>query len=298
MPYLIEKKKTSFFSSSTSLGASQRSADGSSFEVRLDSPIQVPPSAIDATIECVSANIWRTSPNISAAYKNNKLYFWHYEPISLSNTLVTLTIPDGLYSIAGLDAMVRRLLKVTDIPLSVPTTKFTGNEIDFEGDQPTQRVYITMKPNITFSSGIGPFTPDNIALTLGFTADPPFGNAGGEYGAQQVATLNKTNAYVIHTNLVHGGITVNNLHDNILTEIQLTSSPGDLLTYRPYIPYVIDGSHLKNGPVDLITFRLTNELGEPIDTNGEDWSFSIVIKYLIDANHVMSHGQVPSISMH
>lgn len=291
--HLIEKSKTHFFSSSPLLGAKQRSVDGSKFEVRLDTPIMVPPSAIDATIECVAANVWRTSPNISAVLGNNILYYNHFDGV-LTSLLQPLVIPDGLYSIDGLDTTISRLLQATPNP-SNPAIYFTGKEINFFGDKPTQRVFVELAPEFGLVGGPPSIlTPNNLAQTLGFDVSPATG-FGGTHGAQNIATLNKLNSYVIHTNLVHGGIAVNNIHDNILTEIQLTAAPGDLLAYRPYIPYVIDGTHLKSGPIDLIEFRLTNELGEAVDTAGEDWSFSVVVKYKVDSRHIMMNGYVPTI---
>ena len=55
---LITVENTYFFSSDPSVGAKNLSDDGSKFEVRLDKPLSVPPSSIDVSVECRSANIW------------------------------------------------------------------------------------------------------------------------------------------------------------------------------------------------------------------------------------------------
>ena len=98
----------------------------------------------------------------------------------------------------------------------------------------------------------------------------------------------------MHGDLVKNGIQVNNTQANILTEIQLDVSAGKLLTYRPYLPYKLDGAHLKHGTVDLLTFWLTNELNQYIDMNEEDYSFSVTITYKIDVNHIMTQGRIPN----
>ena len=72
---LIDIENTYFFSSSAALGAKNIRDDGSSFQIRLDKPIFVPPTAIDCTIECRSANIWFICPNISDKYVNNHVYY-------------------------------------------------------------------------------------------------------------------------------------------------------------------------------------------------------------------------------
>ena len=54
MAALIQKHESRAFSSATSNGASSISADGSSFEVTLQTPLSIPAGAFDA--ECISVN--------------------------------------------------------------------------------------------------------------------------------------------------------------------------------------------------------------------------------------------------
>ena len=85
-----------------------------------------------------------------------------------------------------------------------------------------------------------------------------------------------------------------NLFNVFMTEIQLSVSPGKLLTYRPYLPYKIDGNHLKYGSKKLITFFLTDEQNRPIDTFGENYSFAVVIKYKVETHTTNLQGYTPT----
>jgi hypothetical protein len=118
---------------------------------------------------------------------------------------------------------------------------------------------------------------------------------GEKFIADQVASLNKINSFLLHGDILRGGITVNGRRANIMTEVQITAKPGKLINFRPFNPYKLDGSHLKHGVNDLLTFWLTNELNLPIDTFGEDYTFSITISYMIDPNHTMSTIRPPSV---
>ena len=92
---LIDIENTFFFSSSAALGARNIRDDGSSFQIRLDKPIFVPPTAIDCTIECRSANIWFICPNISNKYVNNHVYY------------STTETEDGTLTITALNNKIR-----------------------------------------------------------------------------------------------------------------------------------------------------------------------------------------------
>ena len=137
--------------------------------------------------------------------------------------------------------------------------------------------------------------PENVAKTLGFTTDILATFTGEGFLGDSIAQLNRINSFLIHTDLVHDGLSINSSYDSILTDIQLTVSPGSLLTYRPYIPYRVTGKHLKYGTKDLITFRLTDEQNRHIDTFGEEWSLTIIIRYKIHDHTSMLQLNAPHV---
>ena len=72
---LITVEQTYFFSSDPTIGAQNVSSDGSKFQVTVDRPIVVPTASVNVSVECRSANIWFTTPNISDESKNDHFYF-------------------------------------------------------------------------------------------------------------------------------------------------------------------------------------------------------------------------------
>ena len=296
---LVQKDLTYFFSSSEALGAQNKDKSGSRFQVKLDRSIEIPNNAVDVSIEVTSANIWFTTPNIDPVYQNNVLYVDYTDPNGASATF-PLTIPKGLYSVTSLNQTIEHLMCAIQIPGTA--NYFDCNSVVLSADTATQKVKVQLGAYLSILVSPDPTRPNNIAPTLGWydptganVADigPPAYN-GQIFTAPSVARLNKINSYLLHGDIVKNGIQVNNTQANILTEIQLNVSAGKLLTYRPYLPYKLDGSHLKYGSRDLLTFWLTNELNEYIDMNEEDYSFSVTITYKIDVNHIMTQGRIPS----
>lgn len=320
---IIEIEKTFFFSSSEANGARNIRNNGSSFEVTLDTPVSVPPGALDTTIECRSANIWFVMPNISENYKNNRLYF-KYDPsilttqgavfndanvssvvvidetpigpdigdiVSLNFGWDYLELPDGLYSVSDLNASLRRLISKKYIPNT--TTRYSANSITISANSSTQKIIIEMTPG--FMLGTLPLT-NNIVHTLGITTldtDPlgvQFLHAYDYWEADSTAQLTPINSFLLHSDLIEKGLAVNNGVANILTEIQLSAPPGSFMTYRPYLPYKLDANHLKYCSRDTLRFYLTDDKNRPIDMFGEAYSFSVVIKYKIDISATTNTG--------
>lgn len=290
---LVLKEDTHFFSSSTDLGAINKDNNGSRFSVSMRKPISVPKGAVDVKLECISANIWFTTPNIEDIYNNNHVYLFYDDGLGNTGTF-DLEIPKGLYSISQLNTTIQTLLSQEQIPGS--TNRFPCNSIVFSGNTATQRVTISLLQNLVFiTDNNDPLYPNNIAYTLGFDGPNPLVAtfSGQTFTAQSVARLNRINSYLLHSDIVKNGISVNSKQANILTEIQLDVQPGKLLTYRPYLPYKLDGNHLIESDRDLLTFWLTNEKNEYVDTNGEDFSFSLIVSYKINTDHIMTRGRNP-----
>jgi hypothetical protein len=295
MSSLIEIQKTYFFNSSPILGAFNRSADGSKFEVLLSKEIVVPPTAVDCTIECRSANIWFTSPNIAAEYNNNILY------LTYNGVDFEIIIPDGLYNVVELNSTVQRIISDLYIPLGggvFDVFRFKPNTISFGAIRSQQRVLLRMNAGLEFRTDSNLI--NSVASVLGFTStpgSPPLIATydGDFFEAENVARLNRINSYLLHADIANEGLSVNNSYSNILTEIQLNNlGIGELLIYNPFLPYKLNGNHLKYGSKSLLAFRLTNELNEPIDTFGEDYSFSMTISYRIESHTSMIDTAIPT----
>lgn len=290
---LIEKENTYYFTSADDqLTSGSKDLYGSRFTVKLNREISVPRSALDVTIECTTANIWWTQPNVSSEYKNDKMYFKYKE------NLITLQIPKGLYYADELNETVRRLFSQLDKPGAVfnlelgTYEKFPEETIAIRGNPSTQKIEIKLIKDLWFL--VDAELENNIAGFLGFSADQnidPGQFDGHMYTADKPAHINQLNAYLLHGDIVKSGIQINNNAANIITEIQLTSEPGQQIHYRPYNPHKIDGNHLKQGPVDKVTFWITDERNRVLDMMGEDFSFTLTIKYKMLADQYMMQGR-------
>ena len=74
---LLEYSQTLILSSDSVTGATNVSRDGDRFDVYLNDPITIPKNAVNCTVECVKAQVWYVSPNISAEIGNNIIDFIH-----------------------------------------------------------------------------------------------------------------------------------------------------------------------------------------------------------------------------
>ena len=267
---LITKTKSYFFSSDPANGALNVSPDGSTFQVQLDRPITLP-QCEDATLTVTQANIWNTSPNISTLIGNNKLYV-HSDHVTVpaSPTDFTITIPDGSYSVEGLNNLIAR---------EVTAVGYPSDLVAIAADDATQKVIVTF----AYASTWLDFTqPDNCRDVLGFDARlvPLTPQAAGyTESGDNVAAFNRINTYLIKTSLVSNGISVNNLNESIIAEIPITVKPGSLIVYQPFNPPSCSAMELTTHQKSQMDFRLTDQIGRTVETLGEAWSITIELRY-------------------
>jgi hypothetical protein len=267
---LIEKQLSYVFSSDPLNGANNVSADGDRFSVQLFQPIKIPADAVNCSLKLTRATIWNTVPNISLEIGNNKLYFYTDYVTSGVSVLYTITIPDGLYSLAGLNSFLARSFN----GLGLPT-----NLIYITGNDSTQRVVLTFNEANTWVDFTQTNTPRDV---LGFNSrlvplSPQV--TGYSESADSVAKFNRTNSFLISGDLVSNGIPVNNVNKGILGEVLIKSTPGSQINYTPFLPPIIDATELIGKTKNFFTFGLTDQQGRKVDTLDEIWSFVIVISY-------------------
>ena len=193
MSSVISNKVQSYvFSSNPALGATNISADGSSFSVSLDSPIEVPRGVIDCTLDVIAASIWNVSPNIKAAYNNDKFYFSHL------GTPYIITIETGLYSLPQLNSYFRRYFVNNGLP---------NNLIVLSANDSAQTCIITFNYVGTQID----FTQLNTVRTiLGFNSEllpngGPSTIIGESYEGESKASFNRINFYYFKSSLVNQG---------------------------------------------------------------------------------------------
>lgn len=263
---MLEKQLTYIFSSDTANGAQDKSPDGSQFSVTLYEPIAVPHNARYCTVEVQGANIWYTTPNVSVALDNNVFAFND----GVSNHVVT--IPTGLYDLGGLANSIYLLID------NIPAAKPSDELFVFSGDSSTQKVLITFK-----SAGLSiDWTLSTVRKILGYeTTDPPTAGIDQTISGSNIAKFNVTNSFLIATDLIHTGIPVNAIDSGVIANVFIDVAPGSLINYSPNNIPVANALELIGAQRSRIRFFLFNQNRDAVDTFGEEWSFTMIIRYYL-----------------
>lgn len=280
--YIIDMPSECFiFSSNPENGAINRSADGSKFSVQLTNPLYLPENAYNAKLEVIQASIWNNSPNISQAFNNNVM------TIQDDDGTYSVIIPDGLYDI---DILYDTLALLFDnLEVSRPTFPFK-DMFDIEGNEATNRIYITFK---NMASGVNPeilWASSTIDDFLGFSDTSPTkpvnpSSPSHDYSitAENPARFNAYNSFVIKSDIVNTGIQINDSFNGTIAQIQITSNPGEIQNFRATEPNIFS---LCNNLIGMnsakftLTFELVSETGLSLDTRGEYYDFVIMLSWL------------------
>jgi len=276
MSVLIPKSTSFFFSSDPLVGAQNVSVDGSEFTVVLDAPIALPQGAMSATLSVSQASVWNTSYKISAAFGNNEIMIVEGE------VPFTLIIPDGLYSLSGLNAY----LATQFVNMLLP-----ANLIVISGDDATQRTILTF---LNTGDKVDFTQPNSVRGILGF--DPALvvsTGPGFNVFSDEPANFNRVNSYLIRSNLVSQGIPVNNIGQGIISQIPISVPPGSQINYQPRNPIPVDASELVGMGKNAFTFSLVDQNLRPTPTAGETWDFVLVLNYFI----LLTSDKVPMLQL-
>lgn len=261
---LVEFKETFVFSSDVDSGAKNKSVLGDYFQVQLNNPLYIPSDAFNCTLRVLQSSIWYTTPNISVIQNNNTIYY------NNGVTDKTIVLPNGLYGIDDINLVLARELVTNGDPSSLFTLL---------ADNATQRVVILFDLAGITIDFTQPNTPRDI---LGFN-DPPVvigpSIAGGSIGGNAVAGFNSLEAFVISGDIVSNGIPTNSIARGVLAYIPITAEVGLQNVYSPYNPLMVDGNELIGKSKNVLNFYLTDQNLRPLDTNSENWSFTVELSY-------------------
>ena len=271
MSVIIDKEISFLTSSSTTQGAVNKNSQGSRFDVILEKPLSIPREAINVRVALQSATIWWSINNISASLGNNKMYIDGQDTSDVTTSYV-VTIPDGLYDLSGLESAILTSLanqgaKTDPLPLInlIPDPNTQKVEIEFN--------YATSSVDFTQS--------DTPRLLLGFDSQ-----VLGTYAtipqvvlADNIASFNQINYFKIGTSIVSKGLPTNGKYNQTLSSIQIDVQPASQINFQPTSIIYLDGDHLKGNHLTTFSVWLTDDQNRLVDTNSEDFSATIIIKY-------------------
>ncbi len=269
VPY-VEYKLPYIFSSSPGSGALNISEDYSFFQVLLDNPIYIPKHAKNCYITVQNSTVWWNIYNIVEGVNDRINIEYMTPPGPIINT-GNLTLHSGLYDLAHLNATISRILEIT--------TLIPNDIISFVPDSATGKAILKLNyPNTRVNFGI----PNNFASLLGFTPhyfpyDP--NTPAHHIESPNIAQLNQIDHLLIHSDLVGRGIRLNNNYNNTIAQILITSSPGEQIISTPFNPPQIPANELIGQKRNKLSFWLTDQHGDRVDTNGEIFTCRVVIHY-------------------
>lgn len=266
MSALLTQSIPCIFNSDPTAGAENVSADGSTFQITLHDPIMIPKGCVDCKAGVVSAAIWNTSFNIAAAYSNNQFEFT--TTVAPAGTY-TWTIPDGLYSVAGLNGYLSAQFVNTGLP---------ANLITISGDMATQKSIITF---LTSGDSIDFTIANTIREVLGFNAAVVTApSANYSFYSDNTAQFNRINSFIISSNLVSQGIPVNSNTQGIIATIPINVPPGSQIAYSPQNTVWFSAKELIGQNKLNMRFSLLDQNLRPVEVV-DPFSFTLVIEYTI-----------------
>lgn len=263
--------------SDTTQGAINKSTDGSSFEVQLDEALEIPKDAVNISLTVEEATVWWTVPNIITGINDTLYIFGDDNQAVPVPQLFVITIPKGLYDLSLLNNSIQSQLElagarvldgVNPLPL-----------ISLFADNSTQKVIIRFNYTNVYVDFAPTGTP---RILLGFDAVQygPFAGAPINELAPNVAEFNTVDYFLIASDLVSRGIRFNNRYNQIVSQVLIDVAPGSQIVSTPFNPSRVNVNELAGAKRSNLRFRLTDNLLRPVDTNGEDWTARIVIRYL------------------
>jgi len=250
---------------------------GSQFAINLQTPLSIPKNAKNCNIIVKNAIVWFVTPNITSL--NNKFKI-NYESVDY-----TISLPIGLYNVNTLSNKI--LSELTAISGGVvPDDIIQLLEDDAENKVVIQFNYYNTIIDFTISNSFREILGFNSRIITGYT-DPPATDPIPFYEeADNVAEFNQTDYYLIKCpNLLTRGLERNGQYAGIMCKIDVDVDINRKITYDPSQIAIIPAPELPGIDLSNLTFQLTNQKDELVDTRGEHWNLTFEIHY--DVPYVM-----------
>lgn len=257
---------------------------GSSSELTLNPPFQIPPTATSVSLKLRSTYIWNTFVNVNTE-TGNRLTILDNQ----TNIVWTFIFPDGQYNVDSIFGYFSRESKQRGAPwVGTP-----GNVmlLRIDSDDSVQKIVFTNNTQgrtftIDWTQDYDSGQTPTIWRLLGFDQTSVTVLPGAEneiygsyaYGSTQ-ALFNTVNGVLIKCSLVTRGIRLNGQYQGVLAQVPITEGPGALMVYEPQQQPMNEPSLSGGSTIRSVTVKICNEIGEPIFTPGNPWLVTIDISY-------------------
>ena len=263
MSSYIQREIYILASSDIANGAQNVTADGSSFEISLSQPIQIPSDAKDIRVSVVQATIWFTTVNITEGV-NDTFYF------NDGVDDIEVVVPPGLYDAVALNSTLDTLMK---------NAGKAAGFITIIADNATQKIVLTMS---TVGTTVDFTQADTFRVLLGFDSQVLGASTvpNESFFGDSVASFGAIGSFLIHSDLTDRGIRINNKFTQTVAQVFINVNVGSQIQFEPQNPATSSGKQLKGGSKDLIRFWLTDASNNLVNTNSEVWTSMMKIEWL------------------
>lgn len=249
------------------------SSDGSTFTINFETPLIIPDNAKHSYITVTTATVWFNTPNILIG-ENDKIKIDYFDGSILVSQ--TLTIQQGLYEVTTLSNAIQRELQNVGFP---------NNLIELIPDNSTGKVVIQYTLAATETVQIDFTISDSFRELLGFNSRlvPLIAATVTSFeDADNLATFNQIEYYIIHSDLVQRGLRINSKYNQAVAQIPIQNvNPGEQIITNPFnLPHV-PSNELIGTVRKQIQFWLTDDKNQLINTQNEGWSVSLNIHYIM-----------------
>jgi len=253
-------------------GASNVNSLGSQFTVNLQSPLVIPKDAYNCSVMVKNAIIWFVTPNITEGV--NSKFKLTYNAVDY-----IIDIPTGLYDFDSLNAKILTELSLASGGL-VPNDVIQILADLAENKIVIQFNYFNTNIDFTIANSLRELLGFDSRVVIGY-ADPPGTDPIPFYEeADQVAKFNNTDYYLIKcSNLLTRGLERNSQYLGIMARIDVDVPVNSKINYDPRQVPIIPAPELKGIDLSTLTFQLTNQNDELVNTRGEKWSVIFEIHY-------------------
>jgi hypothetical protein len=233
--------------------------NGSRIKINLDNAIILRKGA---KLRVIESTIYYSFPNVSEEFGNNLIDF------SYDSILYSIQFEKGIYTISALNLTIQEYFKSNGLP---------SNLFSIVPDNSTFKSSIYINP-VSKTFTLNALDPGNKLMreTLGFNQNYST-NIDDIYEADFNTALNNITAVYLHGDMVSGGNTYyNGNNSNVIHKILLTNAPGESNSTIPIHP---TWHTINKTSITSMTFYLLDQNLNPIDMNGETFSFIAEIAY-------------------
>jgi len=184
-----------------------------------------------------------------------------------------VVLPPGLYDLTLMNNEIARQLE------NAGASSDSEPIISLSANVASQRVQIRFPFPSSAIDLTGSDTPRDI---LGFNSEI-YGNnsspAPFTETAQNVASFNQINYFLLHCDLTSLGIRFNNQYSQVVSQILINKPPGSQILYTPFNPARISVPELIGATRTSLRVYLTDDQNRRVNTNGEYFSARFKIQW-------------------